>query len=595
MATGVEGVRARAILACVAGLALSSAAFGSVVFQTIALSNTDGALGPGMGTGTAFTSASGAALAAAVCNNQDNVMFLGATGLTGGPPFPAVQNVGIFGWNGGGNVVRALSGGLASDGVAYTTNLNFPNIQGGGNYAFRETTSAAHAGNGATVGVAGRTTPASTMPGTGGATLNAVSTSPQILANDSGMIGFRGNLNTGTGVPAVTSAANVNNQGGLWSGPAGGLVLRARNNDPTPIANVNLGIIDSGVAAAVMNNTGEFVFTGGLQSTTAGAVVTGAAGNDLAVFRSSSTGVSVLGRKGDAAPGTNVPGEQYRTFANPGFNHAGHVSWVSSMRVGSTTSDSAIFRDVGSGVGMVVRGTTTAALNVQALMPASTGFNNAYWGNIYSDVVMNGSGDLAFKATGLVSGTGGATGTDGAALGTSNSGGLFTASATGQIRCVMQLGTAASQATGAIYSSFQSGFGFNNAGQAAWVSLLVDDPAIATTDVWTDVTAPSGQFGNNLALYCTNTSGAIELVLRKNDVIEVTPGDFRRVRAFAVAAAAGAEDGRAEFLNDAGRLAVSVTFSDFSSAVLYYTVPTPGATALLGLGGLVAVRRRRRS
>lgn len=582
----------RAALVAAAGLAIASSAWASPIFNTIVLSNTDGALGPGMGSGVAFTSAVNAALSGAVLNNNGHVMYVGSTGAAGGPPYPATQNLGIFYWDGAASSMRALSGNLASDGVAYTTNLLFPNLKGGDVYGFRETTTAAHAGWGASPALAARTN--SVMPGTGGATLNAVSTSPQIMMTDSGMIGFRGNLNTGTGSPAVTITANINNQGGLWSGFAGSLFLRARNNDPTPIANVNLGIIDSGVGSAVMHNSGQFLFTTGLQSTVPGAVVTGASGNDAALASTIGGSLSIVARKGDAAPGTNVVNELYRTFANPAVNNAGHISFVASMRVGATTTDSAIFRNTGSGVGMAVRGTTAAVLNPQALMPASTGFGNAYWGNFFSDVVMNSSGAVAFKGTGLVSGTGGATGTDGLALTTSNSGGIFTCSSSGVIRTIMQLGTPAVGTTGALYSSFQSGFAFNNAGQVAWVSSLVDDPNIPGTAVWTDLGgAPPGEFGNNLALYATDPSGVTTLVFRKNDLYEVAPGDIRRIRAFAVGAAAGSEDGRSEWFNDYGHLVVTLTFADFSSAVVVAQVPAPASLALLGFGGLIASRRRR--
>ncbi len=570
------------VLAAIAGLAVASAS-AAPVYQPIALSNTTGPLGPNMGAGTAFTSATGAALAQASINNQGKVLFNGGIGAAGGPPFPGVTNIGVFGWHGGLNQMHALSGDLASDGIAYSTSLLFPNIKGGpagGHYSFRETTNAAHTGNAGVETMAARV--GMVMPGTGGATLNAVSTSPQTMLNDSGVIGFRGNLNTGTGVPLVTTAAGVNNSNGLWSGTPGSLQLRARAADATGIANVTLGTIDAGVGSALMDANGQFAFTGGLQSAVAGTIVTGVTnGNDAGVFSTRTGSLQVIARRGDATP-AGLANEEFRTFSTLASNSTGRIAFqsVNRIRTGATTTttgDAVLYTDVGGSLGEVVR-------QNQAL-PASTGIANANWGGFYSDLVMNNSGALAFKATGL-GGTGVTTNVDNA--------GIFVRSSTGTISTIMQAGTPAVDAPGTIYStSFQSGFNFNNAGQVAWVSNLADDPNIPGTAVWTDALAPAGEFGNNLALYATDASGAVCLVVRKNDLVTLAPGDTRRVRAFAVGATAGADDGRGEFMNDSGQIVVALTFSDFSSAIMLYTVPTPGSLALLGLGGLITARRRR--
>ena len=88
-----NGCGVRAALVAAAGLATAMHAGASPLFTTIALSNTDGALGPGMGSGVAFTSAVNAALkkardvaAAAQAEMQQRQIqsMLGGMGMGGG-------------------------------------------------------------------------------------------------------------------------------------------------------------------------------------------------------------------------------------------------------------------------------------------------------------------------------------------------------------------------------------------------------------------------------------------------------------------------------------------------------------------------------
>ena len=62
----------------------------------------------------------------------------------------------------------------------------------------------------------------------------------------------------------------------------------------------------------------------------------------------------------------------------------------------------------------------------------------------------------------------------------------------------------------------------------------------------------------------------------------------------------GNQDGRASNLDDNGNLVFTLSFSDTmggsvtSSGVFYTHIPSPGASGLLAVAGLVAARRRRR-
>ena len=102
-------------------------------------------------------------------------------------------------------------------------------------------------------------------------------------------------------------------------------------------------------------------------------------------------------------------------------------------------------------------------------------------------------------------------------------------------------------------------------------------------------------FGNNSALYGWDPTGGLILVARTGDLLEVAPGDLRRIDALTSlnALGSGGEDGRVTGLSDNGLLAFRAQFIDGSSGVFVAQIPTPGAASLLGLATLSAARRRR--
>jgi len=60
----------------------------------------------------------------------------------------------------------------------------------------------------------------------------------------------------------------------------------------------------------------------------------------------------------------------------------------------------------------------------------------------------------------------------------------------------------------------------------------------------------------------------LHLILRKNDVVQVTPDDFRRVRPVGLSHTSGGEDGRSRGLTDAGEIFLQASFWDNSEAIL---------------------------
>jgi hypothetical protein len=107
-------------------------------------------------------------------------------------------------------------------------------------------------------------------------------------------------------------------------------------------------------------------------------------------------------------------------------------------------------------------------------------------------------------------------------------------------------------------------------------------------------TAPGLGTGDGLWHHDLYT-GLTSLLLRKGDVVEVAPGDFRTITFLsALGRAAGGQDGRSTAWNDAGQIAATMTFSDNTRGVFRITVPEPMAgSAWVAVAALAALRRNR--
>lgn len=556
-------------------LAAAGQAHAVLSFAPFALSGRNDALGPNAGADV-FTNLGNASPS---INSSGTILFRGDSTTFSS----ANGSGGLWSRSGGINTNFAGVGGAAPGGGTYgLTGFNFPSITDSGQFVFRDS-SGATAGlySGGAAPVARSTTLA---PGAGGATFATISNAGPYIT-DSGTVVYGGTL-TGTG---VVTTAGIANTSGIWSGTPSGSTLHVRQNDPTGIANVNVGAIAAATNGAIALNasTGGFFFSSTLQSSVAGAVVTtGALRNDSALYSytpGEPTPLNVIARRGSAAPGTTSDFYNFSSGVSIAANSSGRVGFASALRdsAGVSTATIAIFSDnAGGGVDIKLR--TGQALPV-SITGATTGeFTGVNWGTGVSRIVMNSAGTIGFSMSGMT-GTGITAG--------QNSDGIFRLDAAGQFAKVMRTGDAApgvSTLAGDTvrFGSVQSGFLLNSLNQMVFSNTLRSD-----------LGGVNGVIGNNNGLFAADGDGSIFLIAQRQTAFTFTLPDntvvSRIVSSIGGVGESGGQDGRVTQLSDSGLLTFSLSFTDGTSGVFTTLIPSPASATLLALGGLLAARRRR--
>ncbi len=574
-------------------------------YRTVALS---GALsgpnvqyGPGAGTLATF----------GVLDGQPAINFAGQVAFRAQDSAGTIQ--GLWVSNGAPtnvNSVQALGGQAQPGGGTYPTGTSAINgftINNAGNLAFR-VGSASGLFSDIGSGMSRIALTGDIAPGTGNATYGTSAVaSGTPLFNQAGQTGYLGTLATGSGSPVVTITSPNANQTCLYVGSgsnAGGanpnVTLALRSNDqPAALSAIDAGLkVGGSFASGTMsfNGNGKYVVVNTLQGTIGGTAVstTSATGNANALVSNRAGTFSVIARQGTVAPdasgattGTNL----YRTLPSSsitGFNDLGHVAYTATLRnaAGTQTSTGALFTDQGTGVLRMYANFGAAIPQVYSSAGAPlTEFNGVNWGAMTGVPLLTGSDQMIFSASGL-------TGT-GITL-NSNDSGLFRLESNGNLTKLLRAGeavpvfTALGSGEFAKLSSMPSTSACNSLGQVAW-SGIVNSNLGAAGNV-------NGAIGNNSALWATDVDGTVYCIAQKGELFHVGPGDDRVVLAINGVTSSGGQDGRALSFNDNGDLTFSLSFGvtgNATSGVFVVHVPTPGSLALLGLGGLIAARRRR--
>lgn len=548
--------------------ALSAPSVASIIYTTVALSGTDGALGPGMGVGVTFSGLGGQQ---PMINSGGQVSFRGNSSQAGTPQ-------GMWVHTGASNANVAIAGGARPGGGTYTSGttgiINSMMINDAGDWAMRL---GASTGLFATAsGVPTRVMlTGDAAPGAGGASYSG-SASGMPLMNNAGQVGYMANLGVNaTSTPPVVISGATANASALWVGAPGSGSMVLRQNDTVtaidPGGSVRINAISS--LGLRMNGSGKFA----IQTTLQGTVTTGTgAGSNSAMVATNRGGsLEVVARVGDASPNASgvATADLYRSLnaTSVAFNDAARIAFTASLRnaAGTQTVTSALFTDLGTGV-------VHAAARQGDAVPAITGavgseFAGATWSS-FSDPVMNGAGTLALSTsiTNVPSGTT-------ALLVTMAPSGVFTKVArSGDVA----IPGGAPLGGDAFFTSFSS-ISMNSTGQMAF-SALLNGSGIS-----------GGPGGNNSAIFGYDPSGSPFAIARTSDFFEVAPGDFRQISALGGLATTGGQDGRIRNLNENGDLTFTLDFTDGSSGVFVAHIPSVGLLPTLGLGGLIAARRRR--
>ncbi len=553
-----------AILLAACGLAHATG-----THTTIALTGTDGALGPNAGPGITFSTIGGQQPGV---NSNGQVVFRASDSTANNPQ-------GVYIHSGGVNSNVALAGGAQPGGGTFTMGsnsiFNSMQINASGQWAFR-----LGASTGLFASVAGTPTRAmltgDAAPGAGGANYSS-SASGMPLFNNAGHIGYIANLAVNAASsPPVVITSGIANAAAIWTGTPGATSIALRQNDAVLSldagGNVRVGSFQN--LSLSMNGNGHFAVISNLQ----GSVTTGTgAGSNSAMISSNRSGsLEVIARVGNAAPDATgaASSDLYRALGTSavGFNNVGHVAFASSLRnaAGTQTASSALFTDSGSGtLRMVARNGD--------LLPSISGaigseFDGVTWGT-FSNTYLTGSDTLAFSAT--IGNTGGS----------GNTNVLMTMDASGAFHRVVRSGDVAivdgaPLGGDARFTSF-SNITVNAASQMAFSATLNGNGIFG------------GPGGNNNAIFGYDPAGGLFLLARTSDAFEVAPGDLRIISSIGGLSSTGGQDGRVTSLSENGKIALSLDFSDGSSGVFLFTIPAPASLSLLSFAGLVGLRRRR--
>jgi hypothetical protein len=255
--------------------------------------------------------------------------------------------------------------------------------------------------------------------------------------------------------------------------------------------------------------------------------------------------LSLLLRNGDPAPGLPGATISINIGTSPALNNQGQVAFPTNLAgagVVSTNDAALLFEDHGNTKLLVREGDAAPGT------PAG-----AIFSTFVSEICLNNAGQIAFRATlaGL-----GVTG--------QNSAGLWAGSPE-KLQLVARTGDPAPGISGATFStlSLQRLFTLNDLGQLAFIAQLAG-PGITTA--------------NDSSIWATDVSGALHLIAREGDAIDVAAGTSRTISELLLREGAVSES---IALNNRGQVAFRARYSDGEGVFISNAVAVPEPTALL--------------
>jgi len=528
--------------------------------RTVALSG-NGA--PGTSSGVNF-----AVFSVPAINDAGQTAFLGdlaGTGVNGS------NDTGI--WSEGGDAGLALVAREGDEAPGTSSGVNFsifgtPAINDAGQAAFagflagtgvvvgsNDTSIWSEGGDAGLALVAGA---GNAVPGTSSG-VNFLSLSFFPAINGAGQTAFVGSL-TGTGV-------DFSNNRGIWSeGGVAGLALVARTGNAAPGTSSGVNFANF-FSAAVLNGAGQTAFRGDLAGTEVDE------SNDTGIWsEGGNSGLALVAREGNAAPGTSSGVNFAHFFIAPAINDAGQTAFVGRLTGTEVdrSNNSGIWSE-GEDAGLAL-----VARTGNAAPGTNSGVNFAGFG----PPVLNGAGQTAFF--GALAGTG----VDG-----SNNSGIWSEGGNSGLALVARAGNAAPGTSSGVNFLALASPVLNGAGQTAFFGFL---------------TGTGVDGSNDFGFWAEDPLGALTLIAREGDQLDVDDGpgiDLRTISSlvgFQPGNESGNEDGRRSNFNDLGQLAFVATFTDGSSGVFVsdlaaQAIPEPSSIALMlsAVLGFSCVARRR--
>lgn len=367
-------------------------------------------------------------------------------------------------------------------------------------------------------------------------------TQEELVFNNAGHTAFPAILR-GTGVTTV-------NDIGIYSESASGLTLLARKDVPAPVSEqlVDFRFL---FGQPLLNHNGTGVFQ---------AILTGngvGLNNDSGIFAFENGTVSLTAREGVPITFPNQ-GDALGNASSPVINSTGQIGFLALQEDNGLSASRG-----GQSLFSVANGTLQLVAGVDRLAP-DTGPDIRF--HKIDAAVLGEAGSFAFFAD-LI----------GPGLSLRNDSGLFTAS-NGVVSLLAREG---SQVPGTL-----PGVEFNGFSPLTLNSL--DQVAFSASLRGTRINSE-----NDTALFATDQTGALRLVVREGQLFDVAPNplvsDLRTISSIRHTSGSGGGDGLARSFNDSGQLAFTLEFEDGTSGVFVAVigVPEPSTLALLVLGAVV--------
>jgi hypothetical protein len=354
----------------------------------------------------------------------------------------------------------------------------------------------------------------------------------QPLLNNAGQVAF---------VAELLSSVSYSHDRGLWSEGSGSLALVARVGSRAP--DTPPGVRYSFFDWAWFNNAGQTAFDATLTGS-------GSVTNNRGIWSEGSGSLGLVARSGNLAPGT-IPGVDYRAFLPPAMNDAGDTAFVAEL-TGIDVNDEnkfGIWKETEDGLSLRARGGDAAP-------GTDIGVSFAE----FDLLALNSAGRIAFRST--LAGSG---------VSSVNDQGVWM-QRSGDWALVARAGDAAPGTPGGVTFDQISQLSFNDAGQVAFRATVTGNGVTSTND--------SG-------IWATDRNGAVHLLVREGDELEVAPGDFRAITYVTSFLSysngdVGNRNGRPNGFNNFGQFAFNAGFSNgngifISNAV---AVPEPNAMAI---------------